>query len=168
MRNDAGQVSDFVHRMDVGDVVVVPRLACKTRDHLVGEITGPYRHVEQPPPSGHHERVGKWLGLRPRRPQLWGDQHDGAILTVFPVAGRPTQHVTAGSLTCACWLGHATGEALPTGASSQDALGGTLVTNAVLVSAWRGALGTSRARHVAATDGMDVWRVAARAQTWAG
>ncbi len=84
MRNYAGQVSNFVYRMEVGDLVVVPRLTAKARDYLVGEVTGPYRHVDPAPPSGHHQRAVKWLGSFPREdlsPEAVNTL--GAIQTIF-------------------------------------------------------------------------------------
>ncbi len=91
MRNYAGQVSAFVYRMDVGDLVVVPRLTSKTRDYLVGEITGSYKHVAQAPPSGHHQRAVKWLGRFDREDLSPGAINTmGAIKTVFrPTAVEP-------------------------------------------------------------------------------
>jgi hypothetical protein len=82
----AGQLSAFAFRVDVGDLVIVPRLP-KTRDYLVGQVTGPYRHAVDAPASGHHQRSVKWLGTFDRevlsRPAI---NTLGAILTIF----RPT------------------------------------------------------------------------------
>ena len=82
----AGQLSAFAFRVEVGDLVIVPRLP-KIRDYLVGQVTGPYRHAVDAPASGHHLRSVKWLGTFDRevlsRPAI---NTLGAILTIF----RPT------------------------------------------------------------------------------
>jgi predicted Mrr-cat superfamily restriction endonuclease len=46
----AGQLSAFGFRVDVGDLVIVPRLP-KTRDYLVGRITSPTGTWLTRPPS---------------------------------------------------------------------------------------------------------------------
>jgi len=70
----------------VGDLVIVPRLP-KSRDYLVGRVTGGYRYASVAPPSGHHQRPVDWLGTFDRAdlsPE--GVNTLGAILTLF----RPT------------------------------------------------------------------------------
>lgn len=86
-RTYAGQLIAFAYRMDVGDLVVVPRLVGKHRDYLVGRVTGPYRYVADPPASGHHQRPVEWLGTFARDALSQSAVNTlGAILTMF----RPT------------------------------------------------------------------------------
>jgi len=82
----AGQLSAFGFRVDVGDIVVVPRLP-KIRDYLVGRITSPYKHVVDAPALGHHQRLVEWLGTFDREDlSPSGVNTLGAIQTIF----RPT------------------------------------------------------------------------------
>lgn len=86
-RTYAGQLIAFAYRMEVGDLVIVPRLVGKHRDYLVARVTGPYRHVAQPPASGHHQRPVQWLGTFSRDALSQSAVNTlGAILTMF----RPT------------------------------------------------------------------------------
>lgn len=87
MRIFANQLGNFAFNIDVGDIVVVPRVTSRHRDYLVAEVTGPYRHLETAPASGHHQRTVRWLG-RFDRDLLSQDGVNtlGAILTLF----RPT------------------------------------------------------------------------------
>src|SRR5664280_759740 len=83
-RTYAGQLVAFAYRMQVGDLVIVPRLTRKHRDYLVARITGPYRHIAVPPASGHHQRQVQWLGTFSRgslSPSAINTL--GAILTLF-------------------------------------------------------------------------------------
>src|SRR4051812_38480465 len=48
-RTYAGQLVAFAYRMQVGDLVIVPRLTKGHRDYLVGQITGPYKYVAASP-----------------------------------------------------------------------------------------------------------------------
>jgi hypothetical protein len=82
----AGQLSAFAFRVEVGDLVIVPRLP-KVRDYLVGRVKGPYRHVVDAPALGHHQRSVEWLGTFPRTELSPSAINTlGAILTIF----RPT------------------------------------------------------------------------------
>jgi len=85
-RTFTGQLSAFAFRVDVGDIVIVPRPP-KVHDYLVGRVTSPYTHVVNAPPLGHHQRSVEWLGTFDRedlsRPAI---NTLGAILTIF----RPT------------------------------------------------------------------------------
>ena len=86
-RTYAGQLVAFAYRMQVGDLVTVPRLTRKHRDYLVARITGPYRYVATPPASGHHQRAVQWLGTFSRDSLSRSAVNTlGAILTLF----RPT------------------------------------------------------------------------------
>jgi hypothetical protein len=86
-RNAAGQLVAFAYRMQVGDLVIVPRLTAKHRDYLVARITGPYQHVDIPPASGHHRRPVLWLGSFSRESLSRSAINTlGAISTIF----RPT------------------------------------------------------------------------------
>ena len=83
-RTYAGQLVAFAYRMQVGDLVIVPRLPRKHRDYLVARISGPYRHIAVPPASGHHQRQVQWLGTFSRgslSPSAINTL--GAILTLF-------------------------------------------------------------------------------------
>ena len=82
----AGQLSAFAFRVEVGDLVIVPRLP-KIRDYLVGRVTSPYKHVVDAPALGHHQRSVEWLGTFDREaisPSAINTL--GAIQTIF----RPT------------------------------------------------------------------------------
>src|SRR5664279_82921 len=83
-RTYAGQLVACAYRMQVGDLVIVPRLPRKHRDYLVARISGPYRHIALPPASGHHQRQVQWLGTFSRgslSPSAINTL--GAILTLF-------------------------------------------------------------------------------------
>jgi len=82
----AGQLSAFAFRVEVGDLVIVPRLP-KVRDYLVGRVTGPYRHVVDAPALGHHQRSVEWLGTFDKEAlSPSANKTLGAIQTIF----RPT------------------------------------------------------------------------------
>lgn len=86
-RNFAGQLINFAFNVEADDLVIVPRLP-KRRDYLVGRLTGPYRHVSQDTPSGHHQRPVQWLGTFDRDALSQEAVNTlGAILTIF----RPTR-----------------------------------------------------------------------------
>lgn len=86
-RTYASQLISFAYRMQVGDLVIVPRLTRKHRDYLVARITGPYRHVAASSASGHHQRPVKWLGTFSRDSLSQSAINTlGAITTLF----RPT------------------------------------------------------------------------------
>ncbi len=61
-RSYANQLVTFAYRMQVGDIVIVPRLTSQHRDYLVARIVGPYQHVAQASASGPHRRPVEWLG----------------------------------------------------------------------------------------------------------
>jgi len=85
-RTFTGQLSAFAFGVDVGDIVLVPRLP-KIRDHLVGRVTSPYKHVVDAPALGHHQRSVEWLGTFDRDALSQSAINSmGAILTIF----RPT------------------------------------------------------------------------------
>src|SRR4051794_8574313 len=46
-RTYARQLIAFAYRLEVGDLVLVPRLTPTHRDYLAARITGPYRHVAE-------------------------------------------------------------------------------------------------------------------------
>lgn len=84
-RTAASQLVAFTHRIQVGDLIITPRLPGEP-DYLVGRV-GAYEHHADDPASGPHRRTVTWLGrfLRadldePARNTL------GAIRTIF----RPT------------------------------------------------------------------------------
>jgi hypothetical protein len=85
-RASTGQLSAFAFRVEVGDLVIVPRLP-KVHDYLVGRVASPYKHVVDGPALGHHQRSAEWLGtfdkadLSPSASSTLG-----AIQTIF----RPT------------------------------------------------------------------------------
>lgn len=80
----ANQLGNFAYTMAIGDMVLVPRSPSKEGDFLVGEITGPYRHVDPAPPPGPHQRDVSWIG-RLDRGALSQEARNtlGAILTLF-------------------------------------------------------------------------------------
>ncbi len=66
-RSYAGQLIAFTFRMQVGDLIIVPRLTGSNRDYLVARVMGPYQHVVksaagQETGSGNHRRLVEWLG----------------------------------------------------------------------------------------------------------
>ena len=82
----AGQLSAFAFGVDLGDLVIVPRLP-KVRDYLVGRVTSPYKHVVDAPALGHHQRAVEWLGAFDRETiSPSASKTLGAIQTIF----RPT------------------------------------------------------------------------------
>lgn len=86
-RSYANQLISFAYRMQVGDLVIVPRLTSRSRDYLVARITGPYKHVSTAAASGPHHRAVEWLGSFPREALSQAATNTmGAISTVF----RPT------------------------------------------------------------------------------
>jgi hypothetical protein len=81
--NFASQLTNFAFRIEVGDLVLVPRLP-KRRDYLVGRVIGPYAHVDPDRPSGVHMRPVQWLGSFDRGALSQEAINTlGAILTVF-------------------------------------------------------------------------------------
>ena len=85
-RTFTGQLSAFAFGVDVGDIVIVPRLP-KVHDYLVGRVTSPYMHVVNAPPLGHHHRSVVWLGTFDREALSPSAINTlGAIQTIF----RPT------------------------------------------------------------------------------
>jgi len=85
-RTFTGQLSAFAFRVDVGDIVIVPRPP-KVHDYLVGRVTSPYTHVVNAPPLGHHQRSVEWLGTFDREDLSPSAVNTlGAIQTIF----RPT------------------------------------------------------------------------------
>jgi len=83
-RTYASQLISFAYRMQVGDLVIVPRLTNKRRDYLVARVSGPYRHVVAASASGHHHRDVEWLGKFSRDAlSTAGTNTMGAIQTVF-------------------------------------------------------------------------------------
>lgn len=86
-RSYANQLVAFAYRMQVGDLVIVPRLTSRNRDYLVARITGPYLYVSTAAASGPHHRAVEWLGSFPREALSQSAANTmGAISTVF----RPT------------------------------------------------------------------------------
>jgi len=86
-RSYANQLIAFAHRMEIGDLVIVPRLTSRNRDYLVARVTGPYEHVSTAGASGPHHRIVDWLGSFPREALSQAATNTmGAISTVF----RPT------------------------------------------------------------------------------
>ena len=66
-RSHARQLIAFAYTMEVGDLIIVPRLTTTHRDYLLARINGPYRHVVQVviagvKGSGNHQRPVEWLG----------------------------------------------------------------------------------------------------------
>jgi len=85
-RTFAGQLSAFAFGVDLGDLVIVPRLP-KVRDYLVGRVTSPYKYVVDASALGHHQRTVEWLGTFDREAVSPSAINTlGAIQTIF----RPT------------------------------------------------------------------------------
>jgi hypothetical protein len=85
-RTFASQLSTFAYHLDVGDYVIVPLLP-RRRSYLVGQVSGPYRHIAPAPASGPHRHAVKWLGEFPREGlSKTATNTLGAIQTIF----RPT------------------------------------------------------------------------------
>ncbi len=83
-RSYAGQLVTFAYKMQVGDLVIVPRLTSKRRDYLVARLVGPYQHVPAAPESGHHRRPVQWLGAFSRDVLSQSAINTmGAISTIF-------------------------------------------------------------------------------------
>ncbi len=83
-RSYAGQLVAFAYKMQVGDLVIVPRLTNKRRDYLVARVVGSYQHVTAPPESGHHRRKVEWLGAFSRVSLSQSAINTmGAISTIF-------------------------------------------------------------------------------------
>ena len=90
-RVNAGQLSALAYRMQVGDLVIVPRLTTTHRDYLVAQVTGPYQYVTPKPSSGRHRRAVRWLGRFSRESLSQSAINTlGAISTIFrPTAVEP-------------------------------------------------------------------------------
>ena len=59
-----GQLFRFVHEIKAGDLIVYP--SKRDKRVYVGEVTGPYLHVEKGSDSYPHRRAVKWLKEFPR------------------------------------------------------------------------------------------------------
>ncbi|SNS69855.1 hypothetical protein SAMN06893096_106260 [Geodermatophilus pulveris] len=86
----ANQLVAFAYRMQVSDIVIVPRLASH-RDYLVARIVGPYEYVPDAGASGPHRRTVEWLGRFKYEDMSQAATNTmGAILTIFrPTAVEP-------------------------------------------------------------------------------
>jgi len=98
-RIQTGQLTSFAYKIDIGDLVIVPRLTNHHREYVVARITSPYNHSSLGSLSGPHRRDVVWLGVI-SRDALSEDATNtlGAILTVFrPTAVEPELrgHLTA-------------------------------------------------------------------------
>ncbi|KQS69276.1 hypothetical protein [Modestobacter sp. Leaf380] len=58
----ARQLVSFGYRIEVGDLVIVPRLTKGHRDYLVARVVGAYEYTPDAPQSGPHRRRVEWLG----------------------------------------------------------------------------------------------------------
>jgi hypothetical protein len=82
-RTFASQLSAFAYHLDVGDYIIVPLLP-RRRRYLVGQVSGPYRHIAPAPASGPHRHAVKWLGEFPREGLSQTATNTlGAIQTIF-------------------------------------------------------------------------------------
>ncbi len=119
----ANQLIAFAYRMQVGDIVVVPRLTSQHREYLVARIVGPYEHVAGPFKSGPHRRPVEWLGRFKRDAMSEPAANTmGAILTIF----RPTavEAELRGLLTALSPLdADVSGDGLPPATPPQQAAG---------------------------------------------
>lgn len=80
----ASQLISFAYKVEVGDLVIVPRTQSKSRDYLVGRVTGPYQYLATAAASGHHRRAVEWLGAFDRDALSQSGLNTlGAIQTVF-------------------------------------------------------------------------------------
>lgn len=87
-QTNAGQIISFAYRMQVGDIVVVPRLTTRHKDFLVARVVSPYQYVPDAPASGPHRRSVEWLGRFEKDALSQGAINTlGAFLTVGTGAG---------------------------------------------------------------------------------
>ncbi|MGY1823284.1 hypothetical protein [Geodermatophilus sp. SYSU D00079] len=83
----ANQIVTFAHRIQIGDIVIVPRVRGKHSEYLVARITGPYEFQGSAPESGPHRRTVEWLGRFQRSALSEGAANTmRSLLTIF----RPT------------------------------------------------------------------------------
>lgn len=86
--NNAHQLWRFVHTMQPGDFVVMPR---KNKPVLaVGRITGPYDFRADKPSLSRHARPVEWLSKGLERTAVRGDLRDsmGSLLTISELSRR--------------------------------------------------------------------------------
>ena len=83
IRNFAAQLNQFVHKIALGDLVVMPRKV--TNGVAIGRVTGPYAY--DPETSYHHYRTVEWLSEATPRDTFKQDlRHSfGAFMTVCEI-----------------------------------------------------------------------------------
>lgn len=81
----SGQLWSFVHNIEPGDLVALPRKG--TGLVAFGEVQGPYRYVKDAPTGAKHQRPVRWLDVSFARTRLDEDIINslGSLLTVFRV-----------------------------------------------------------------------------------
>jgi restriction system protein len=86
--NWAHQLWRFVHAMQVGDLVVMPRKS--TPVVAIGRITGDYAYRPEVPEGLQHSRPVEWLATEVERAAVKGDLRDsmGSLLTVSELSRR--------------------------------------------------------------------------------
>ncbi|MCY2929435.1 MAG: restriction endonuclease [Planctomycetota bacterium] len=110
--NYAGQVWSFAHRIEVGDIIVLP---FKTRSAIaLGKCTGKYEYVPENPDEAKHVRKVKWIRVDVPRDEFGQDllYTLGAFMTVCRVQrnnaedriaailkGGRDPHLTGGSIS---------------------------------------------------------------------
>lgn len=82
--NYAGQMYRFVHKMEIGDLVVYP--SKRDRQVHIGKITGEYEYSTEPEPGYPHHRQVKWLRSFPRTQFTQGALYEiGSAMSLFQV-----------------------------------------------------------------------------------
>ena len=80
----ANQLITFAHRIQVGDLVIVPRVRGRYSEYLVARVTGPYVFQRDAPESGPHRRSVEWLGRFQRSTLSEGAANTmRSLLTIF-------------------------------------------------------------------------------------
>ena len=85
LNNWTGQVWRFIHLIEVGDLLIVPR----GREQLaIGRVAGPYEYRGDAPPGFQHVRPISWLRTNQPRRAVLPDLNSslGSLLTVFELS----------------------------------------------------------------------------------
>jgi len=89
-----GQLFRFVHEMAEGDLVVYP--SKRDRHVHIGEIIGPYEHVEKNADGYPHRRKVKWLAHVPRTKFSQGALYEiGSAMSFFQVKNYTDEFLAA-------------------------------------------------------------------------
>lgn len=92
--NNAGQLFRFVHEVEAGDLVIYP--SKHDREIHLGEIEGPYSHVEKGTGNYPHRRKVKWLKSFPRTKFSQGALYEvGSAMSFFQVKNYADEFLAA-------------------------------------------------------------------------